>query len=76
LWSAGKSLSEVGRQINKHAGSVLGFLQKYGGIRPIKPKRSKRALTLQEHEEILRGLSTHLSIRAIAKKLNCCPLVV
>ena len=75
-WAKGKSLSEIGRQINKHAGSVFCFLQKYGGIKPTKPKRAKRALTLQEREEISRGLSTHLSIRAIAKKLNRCPSVI
>jgi DNA-binding CsgD family transcriptional regulator len=32
LWSQGKSLSEIGRQINKHAGSVFCYLQKSGGI--------------------------------------------
>lgn len=31
---------------------------------------------MQEREEISRGLSTHLSIRAIAKKLNRCPSVI
>jgi hypothetical protein len=41
LWSQGKSLSEIGRQLNKHAGSIFCFLQKYGGIKPVKPIRSK-----------------------------------
>ena len=48
LWSQGKSLSEIGRHLNKYAGSIFCFLQKYGGIKPIKPIRSKRALTLFE----------------------------
>src|SRR3954468_22803343 len=69
-WSDGKSLSEIGRQVNKHAGSVFCYLQKYGGIKPSQPKRPKRALTLQEREEISRGLSIQLSIRTIAKRLN------
>lgn len=34
LWSQGKSLSEIGRQLNKHAGSVFCYLQKFGGIKP------------------------------------------
>jgi hypothetical protein len=39
LWSQGKSLSEIGRQLNKHAGSVFCYLQKSGGIKPPTPVR-------------------------------------
>lgn len=42
LWSQGKSLSEIGRQLNKHAGSVFCYLQKSGGIKPLPAKRSAR----------------------------------
>ncbi len=28
LWSQGKSLSEIGRQLNKHAGSVFSLFKK------------------------------------------------
>ena len=76
LWSQGKSLSEIGRHLNKHAGSIFCFLQKYGGIKPVKPIRSKRALTLFEREEISRGLSANLSIRNIAKSLNRSPSTI
>lgn len=77
LWSQGKSLSEIGRQLEKHAGSIFCFLQKYGGIKPVKPVRSKRAaLTLFEREEISQGLSANLSIRDIAKSLNRPPSTV
>lgn len=76
LWSQGKSLSEIGRQLDKHAGSIFCFLQKYGGIKPIKSIHSKRALTLLEHEEISRGLSANLSIRNIAKSLGRPPSTV
>ena len=70
LWSQGKSLSEIGRQLNKHAGSVFCYLQKSGGIKPSTPKRSAKDLTLLEREEISRGISAHLSLRAIARNLN------
>lgn len=70
LWSQGKSLSEIGRYLSKHAGSVFCFLQKYGGIKPTERKRPATALTLIEREEISRGLSANLSIRAIATKLG------
>ena len=76
LWSQGKSLSEIGRQLNKHAGSIFCFLQKYGGIKPVKPIRSKRALTLFEREEISRGLSANFSIRNIARSLNRSPSTI
>lgn len=70
LWSQGKSLSEIGRQLNKHAGSVFCFLQKSGGIKPPTPKRSAKDLSLLEREEISRGISANLSLRAIARNLN------
>jgi IS30 family transposase len=70
LWSQGKSLSEIGRQLNKHAGSVFCYLQKSGGIKPSTPKRSARVLSLQEREETSRSISANLSIRVIARTLN------
>jgi IS30 family transposase len=76
LWSQGESLSEIGRQLNKHAGSIFSFLQKYGGIKPAEPHRSKKALTQLEREEISRGLSANLSIRSIAKNLDRAPSTI
>lgn len=76
LWSCGKSLSEIGRKLNKHPGSIFCFLQKFGGIKPVIPIRSKRALTLSEREEISRGLSANLSIRNIAKSLQRYPSTI
>ena len=70
LWSQGKSLSEIGRQLDKHAGSVSCYLQKSGGIKPPTPKRSAKDLTLLEREEISRGISANLSFREIARTLN------
>jgi IS30 family transposase len=70
LWSQGKSLSEIGRQLNKHAGSVFCYLQKSGGIKPPMPKRSAKVLSLLGREEISRGLSANLSLRAVARSLN------
>ena len=69
LWSEGKSLSDIGRAINKHAGSVFCFLQKTGGIKPKIPSRSKSSLTLSDREEISRGISAGLSLREVARCL-------
>lgn len=76
LWSQGKSLSEIGRQVNKHAGSIFCFMQRFGGIRPVKRIRSSKSLTSIEREEISRGLSSGLSIRMIAKHLNRSPSTI
>jgi hypothetical protein len=47
-----------------------------GGIRSPLRKRSKRVLTLSEREEISRGTVADLSIRSIAKHLNCPPSTI
>ena len=33
-WKSGQTLSEIGRALNKHAGSVHGVLAATGGIEP------------------------------------------
>ncbi len=76
LWSHGQSLSEIGRSIGKHAGSVFCFLQKTGGIKPAPLSRTKSALTILDREEISRGISAHLSIRRIARNLNRVPSTI
>ncbi len=76
LWSYGQSLSEIGRSIGKHAGSVFCFLQKTGGIKPTPLSRAKSALTILDREEISRGISAHLSIRHIARSLNRAPSTI
>jgi hypothetical protein len=55
-WKDGHALSDMGRALGKHAGSVLDVLQAKGGIAPPVRKRSCLALTLEEAEEISRGL--------------------
>lgn len=47
-----------------------GVLSARGGIAPRAGRRSSRALSLAEREEISRGLSAHMSIRAIARVLG------
>lgn len=56
-WRLGQTLSEIGRALGKHAGSVHGVLAASGRIAPPKRKRSRRALTLSDREEISRGIS-------------------
>ena len=69
-WKAGESLSEIGRALGKHPGSIHGVIALRGGVVPIARRRSCRTLTLDEREEISRGLATGDSIRAIAHALH------
>jgi hypothetical protein len=57
-WKEGQSLSEIGRALGKHAGSIHGVVSSNGGVTPAVRKRSRWALTLAEREEISRGLAT------------------
>ena len=75
-WKQGQSLSEIGRALGKHAGSIHGVLSSNGGFIPPVRKRSRWALTLAEREEISRGLATNASIRQIAATLGRAPSTV
>ena len=72
-WQRGESMRSIGRQFDRSSSSIFPLLSRTGGIRPPERKRSRRALTLFEREEISRGLRAHLSLRAIARQL-CRPL--
>ncbi len=58
-WKKGESLSDIGRALSKHAGSIHGVLSSHGGIIPTICRRSSRSLTLSAREEIFRGVATH-----------------
>lgn len=69
-WKAGQSLSDIGRALGRHAASVFGVLLSKGGIAPPARRRSSRTLSLQEREEISRGLIAGLSLRNTAEILG------
>src|SRR4051812_47299294 len=69
-WRAGQSLSDIARALDKPPGSVFGFVVSNGGISPALRKRRANALTLQDREEISRGLSKDEPLRGIAARLN------
>ena len=75
-WRRGESFSEIGRAVGKAPGSIYGILQLNGGITPPKRRRSRRALTLLEREEISRGIASNLSLRQIARILGRPPSTV
>ena len=75
-WKQGESLSDIGRALRKHPGSLHYLIGFYGGICPHEKKRSKKALTLEEREEISRGLASNKSIRQIAFILERSPSTI
>jgi IS30 family transposase len=69
-WKAGQSLHEIGRAFDKPHNSIRCLLLPRGGIPPLARRRSRRALTLSEREDISRGMASGSSIREIARHLD------
>ncbi|MGD2131622.1 MAG: IS30 family transposase [Maricaulaceae bacterium] len=69
-WKAGQSLHAIGRAFDRGHSSIFAVLAPTGGVRPPPRRRSSRALSLAEREEISRGLSAGLSLRAISRGLS------
>ena len=72
-WKEGESLSEIGRALGKHAGSIHGVVKAHGGIVPAARRRSARTLSFAEREEISRGLAHEEPVRRIAARLGRAP---
>lgn len=79
LWirrSQGKSLCEIGRALGKYPASIFGVLRYHGGYPPQPRRRAPSTLSLEEREEISRGLASGDSLRAIAARLRRAPSTV
>ena len=69
-WRKGESLKAIGREFGKPSSSIFAHIKPTGGISPAPRRRSRLALTLNEREEISRGLVAGQSIRALARMLG------
>lgn len=69
-YKAGESLTDIAASLARTPGTIHNLLRRVGGIAPAERKRSARALTPNEREEISRGLKVKESLRDIAKRLN------
>ncbi len=69
-WQKGESLNSMARHFGRSHSSIQGVLARTGGIRPPQRRRSRRALTLAEREEISRGVFAGQSLRSIAASLG------
>jgi len=72
-WHEGESMSSIARALDRKSGSVREFVQRTGGIQPPARRRRAGSITLEEREEISRGLAEGLSLRAIANKAGRAP---
>jgi IS30 family transposase len=68
-WERGAPMASIARVIDKPPATVFSYLQYHGGIRPRHRVRRAQALSLEEREEISRGISHGHSIRFIANIL-------
>lgn len=75
-WKRGESISEIGRALERAPGTIHCAIREYGGVAPPERKRSPRALTLREREEISRGVAAGCSARKIAARLGRSPSTV
>jgi IS30 family transposase len=69
-WRAGQTLIEIGAALGKAPGSVFGWVRANGGFSPPNRKRRDGALTVDEREEISRGIAREQSLRQIAARLQ------
>ena len=69
-WKAGWTLHQIGQLFDRPHTSIHNIFVKTGGIRPPERRRSARALTLVEREEISRAVVAGESIRSIAARLD------
>ena len=75
-WKAGQSLNAIGRVIGKDKQVIHFLLARHGGIAPPVRRRSRRALTLGEREDISRGIASGCSMRVMAQRLCRAPSTV
>ena len=75
-WEKGSPMIQIAQSIAKPPATVFSYLRYHGGIRPRQRMRASNQLTLEEREEISRGLAANLSIRSIASLLDRSPSTI
>lgn len=75
-YKQGDSLHDIGRMFDRFHSSIMPTIHQTGGYRPLVRKRHRLVLSLDEREEISRGLVAKRSIRDIADKLSRAPSTI
>ncbi len=75
-YQQGESLADIARLFDRFHSSIERHIAATGGIRPPERKRPDHCLSLEEREEISRGLVANESIRSIATRLSRSPSTI
>ncbi len=75
-WQKGESLQQIAQLFDRNHSSIQGILAATGGIRPAPRRRSRRALSLAEREEVSRAVVAGYSMRSIAAQLGRAPSTI
>jgi len=75
-YKRGESLHTIGRLFDRQHGSIAGIIGRAGGIRPVQRKRNDSHLSIEEREEISRGIASDKSMRVIALELDRSPSTI
>jgi IS30 family transposase len=73
---AGVPVKRIAKHLGRENSSLRRFIADHGGRRPTPRERSELRLSLEEREEISRGLAAGLSIRALAAVLERSPSTI
>lgn len=68
--AAGQTGTRIARHMGRYASSIRNYIHQAGGVRPRVRKRSRIALSLQDREEISRGLAAGLSYRLMGARIG------
>jgi IS30 family transposase len=69
-WKAGEPVKSISKVLGRPYHLLYHLIRIRGGVAPQTPRRSRRALSLSDREEISRGLSAQCSIRQIAMRIG------
>jgi len=69
-WRLGESVRAISQAFGRPYDLFYSVIRMHGGVAPVAPRRAVRVLSLQEREEISRGLCAQLSIRQIARRIG------
>lgn len=75
-WREGKLYPDIAQELSRSVPAVTYLIVRRGGIAPPHRRRSERALSSAEREEISRGLVSGESVRSIARGLSRAPSTV
>lgn len=75
-YGQGHSARRIGRDLGINYRTTTRYLNKFGGIRPAPRARAKDHLSVDDREEISRGIAAGLSANAIACELGRSPSTI